>query len=245
MPACASSATTSVSVYNAQFVVSADAHGAGYNRTRREWQRAREEMKGKLWLKHVQGHSGQQWNDGTDVLADEGWRGRACCGSATRRSHQNCAQASASEAPRARRRRPLSTGLFLSQPRAQGPRGPVGKPKPPPSHGHRTASCSARSCGRRSASGVPGSSRRPHRQVRIGYHPVAAAIASSPRPPRAVYASRKRASSTTADLAGAACSECCGRVGIRHAMTNDASVAIGRWDRQRQLAVGSGLSLHR
>ena len=126
------------------------------------------------------------------------------------------------------------------------PRGPVGKPKPPPSHArrHRTASCSARSCGRRSASGVPGSSRRPHRQVRIGYHAVAEAIASSPRPPRAVYASRKRASSTTADLAGAACSECYGRVGIRHAMTNDASVAIGRWDRQRQLAVGSGLSLH-
>ena len=116
MPACASSATTSVSVYNAQFVVSADAHGAGYNRTRREWQRAREEMKGKLWLKHVQGHSGQQWNDGTDVLADEGWRGRACCGSATRRSHQNCAQASASEAPRARRSSAPSFDASISFP---------------------------------------------------------------------------------------------------------------------------------
>ena len=39
---------------------------------RAEWQRARVALKGKLWLKHVKGHSGQKWNDRADKLADEG-----------------------------------------------------------------------------------------------------------------------------------------------------------------------------
>ena len=29
-------------------------------------------LKGKLWLKHVKGHSSHKWNDRADALADEG-----------------------------------------------------------------------------------------------------------------------------------------------------------------------------
>ena len=39
---------------------------------RAEWQRARVALKGKLWLRHVKGHSGHKWNDRADKLADEG-----------------------------------------------------------------------------------------------------------------------------------------------------------------------------
>ena len=42
---------------------------------RAEWQRARTALSGKLWLKHVKGHSGQQWNDRADALANAGRRG--------------------------------------------------------------------------------------------------------------------------------------------------------------------------
>ena len=42
---------------------------------RDEWQRARTALKGRLWLKHVKGHSGHRWNDRADELADKGRRG--------------------------------------------------------------------------------------------------------------------------------------------------------------------------
>ena len=42
---------------------------------RAEWQRARTALRGKLWLKHVKGHSGQQWNDRADALANAGRNG--------------------------------------------------------------------------------------------------------------------------------------------------------------------------
>ena len=30
----------------------------------------------KLWIRHVKGHSGHEWNDVADVLADQGRRGQ-------------------------------------------------------------------------------------------------------------------------------------------------------------------------
>ena len=42
---------------------------------REEWRLAREALKGKLWLKHVKGHSDHVWNDRADELADEGRSG--------------------------------------------------------------------------------------------------------------------------------------------------------------------------
>ncbi len=39
---------------------------------REEWRLARAALKGKLWLKHVKGHSGHQWNDRADELAGLG-----------------------------------------------------------------------------------------------------------------------------------------------------------------------------
>ena len=32
-------------------------------------------LRGKLWLKHVKGHSGQRWNDRADALANSGRNG--------------------------------------------------------------------------------------------------------------------------------------------------------------------------
>ena len=43
---------------------------------REEWQHTWKALKGKLWLKHVRGHSNQQWNDRADALAEEGRSGR-------------------------------------------------------------------------------------------------------------------------------------------------------------------------
>ena len=36
------------------------------------WRNLHTALKGKLWLKHVKGHSGHRWNDRADGLADEG-----------------------------------------------------------------------------------------------------------------------------------------------------------------------------
>ena len=43
---------------------------------RAEWEQASLHLKGKLWLKHVKGHSGHKWNDRADALADEGREGK-------------------------------------------------------------------------------------------------------------------------------------------------------------------------
>ena len=39
---------------------------------REEWKLAWAALKGKLWLKHVKGHSGHRWNDRADALATLG-----------------------------------------------------------------------------------------------------------------------------------------------------------------------------
>ena len=41
-----------------------------------EWQRTMRALKGKLWLKHVKGHSDHKWNDRADELADQGRGGK-------------------------------------------------------------------------------------------------------------------------------------------------------------------------
>ena len=43
---------------------------------REEWKRTRAALKGKLWLRHVKGHSGHKWNDRADALADDGRCGK-------------------------------------------------------------------------------------------------------------------------------------------------------------------------
>ena len=42
---------------------------------RRAWDRMRKIAKGRLWMKHVKGHSGDKWNDMADSLADAGRSG--------------------------------------------------------------------------------------------------------------------------------------------------------------------------
>ena len=40
-----------------------------------EWKLTWKEKRGRLWIRHVKGHSGHEWNDMADALADEGRRG--------------------------------------------------------------------------------------------------------------------------------------------------------------------------
>ena len=40
-----------------------------------EWRLTYAAKKGKLWIRHVKGHSGHEWNDMADQLADDGRRG--------------------------------------------------------------------------------------------------------------------------------------------------------------------------
>ena len=42
---------------------------------RKAWREAHAAKGGRLWMKHVKGHSGDRWNDRADGLADEGRRG--------------------------------------------------------------------------------------------------------------------------------------------------------------------------
>ena len=42
---------------------------------RDEWKQTRSALKGKLWLKHVKGHSDHEWNDRADALANLGRSG--------------------------------------------------------------------------------------------------------------------------------------------------------------------------
>ncbi len=42
---------------------------------RLEWKQTYDALKGKLWLKHVKGHSGAKWNDRADALANDGRAG--------------------------------------------------------------------------------------------------------------------------------------------------------------------------
>ena len=42
---------------------------------RNAWREAHAAKGGRLWMKHVKGHSGDRWNDRADGLADEGRRG--------------------------------------------------------------------------------------------------------------------------------------------------------------------------
>jgi ribonuclease HI len=42
---------------------------------REEWGLAWKALQGKLWLKHVKGHSGHRWNDRADALATSGLHG--------------------------------------------------------------------------------------------------------------------------------------------------------------------------
>ena len=41
-----------------------------------EWKLTMKAKKGKLWIRHVKGHSGHEWNDVADELADQGRRGQ-------------------------------------------------------------------------------------------------------------------------------------------------------------------------
>ena len=41
-----------------------------------EWRLTMAAKKGKLWIRHVKGHSGHEWNDAADSLADDGRRGQ-------------------------------------------------------------------------------------------------------------------------------------------------------------------------
>ena len=43
---------------------------------REEWKLTMEAKRGKLWIRHVKGHSGNEWNDVADRLADQGRRGQ-------------------------------------------------------------------------------------------------------------------------------------------------------------------------
>ena len=40
-----------------------------------EWRLTYAAKKGKLWIRHVKGHSGHEWNDMADQLADDGRQG--------------------------------------------------------------------------------------------------------------------------------------------------------------------------
>jgi ribonuclease HI len=42
----------------------------------RAWAALMKKTQGKLWLKHVKGHSGHQWNNRADRLADDGRHGK-------------------------------------------------------------------------------------------------------------------------------------------------------------------------
>ena len=48
---------------------------------REEWKLTMVAKRGKLWIRHVKGHSGNEWNDVADQqLADDGRHGKRCSG---------------------------------------------------------------------------------------------------------------------------------------------------------------------
>ena len=47
---------------------------------RAEWDLTLRATRGRLWLRHVKGHSDHVWNDTADRLADEGRQGREYSG---------------------------------------------------------------------------------------------------------------------------------------------------------------------
>ena len=47
-----------------------------------EWRLTFAAKRGRLWIRHVKGHSDHEWNDMADQLADDGRRGKKHCGAA-------------------------------------------------------------------------------------------------------------------------------------------------------------------